>query len=325
MVSQVGRFLDGTINKLLWGGEQLEGGQATVAGGAAAAGSGSGGSVMGAADGGVSGPQVVMGGPSVQPADLGPALPWILDQSSTTQWGPSMGSGKQPAVGSATTQSVSGGAGSGMPHSASMATLTAATDGGVAGFWFGNAAAGGAVAPPAPRTSFNGAAVPPAPRSVPSGTLPGYGYGETSAGSTGFRGFGTAGSVAGPLPGGSTADGGAGVSQVGHIQPRLQPLGHRRIVSAMDLPPHGVSQGPQPPERSTAGSQDGTARGTNDARKGDDAAGALRLEIALIAVAVGMQLRPSGGRAALVGFGVVWHHPRDGLLWRLLMQLNTWS
>lgn len=77
-ITKVGRFLDGTLNKLLWGGET------TATAGADAAAPAAGGAASGAAGapppGSALGPQTAVGGDSVPSVPLGPIGPWHVDQ-----------------------------------------------------------------------------------------------------------------------------------------------------------------------------------------------------------------------------------------------------
>lgn len=77
-ITKVGRFLDGTLNKLLWGGETA------AAAGAETAAPAAGGAAPGAAGaptpGSALGPQTAVGGDSVPSVPLGPIGPWHVDQ-----------------------------------------------------------------------------------------------------------------------------------------------------------------------------------------------------------------------------------------------------
>ncbi|GIM04732.1 hypothetical protein Vretimale_9230 [Volvox reticuliferus] len=245
-ITKVGRFLDGTINKLLWGGEQIDGGTPAGGGGAAGGGGGTAGGTDNTAAARPAGPQVVMGGPSVEPTDLGPVSPWLQEQQPNQQG--HLGSGMQPAAGYA---------GSRMQHSASTAALAAAADGGINGMDYGRATTDNAAAVaatvtpplPPPRASFTGAMAPPAYRSVPTGTLPAYGY-EPVIGAGFTAGENMAESTAGGFGDSSKP---AGAERPPSL-PRQQTLGHRRIVSALDLPPHDIGQLLQQPGMAGDGS-----------------------------------------------------------------------
>ncbi|GLI60802.1 hypothetical protein VaNZ11_002907 [Volvox africanus] len=238
-ITKVGRFLDGTINKLFWGWEQGDGGASAGGGGVAPGTDGTAGGADNTTAARPTGPQVVMGGPSVEPTDLGPVSPWLPDHQQNQQG--HVGPGMQPGTGSV---------GGRMQHSASMVALAAAADGGITGMNYGRttidgaAAAAGAVMPPLPppRTSFTGAMAPPAYRSVPTSTLPAYGY-EPVMGA----GFAAGGNMGESAAVGLCDSGNPAGAERAPLPARQQTLGHRRIVSALDLPPHDIGQLLQPP------------------------------------------------------------------------------